>query len=229
MRGMMRRFACAGVLLALAACAGGDRVREQIHRTLSVSGTPNVSVTNVAGAVRIDTWQKPLVDVVATKYGNDIDDLRNVTIDVHQEGDAVTVETRYSGGTHQGGVGYQISVPAGASVHVQNIAGAVDLGSVGGNVVVETQAGRIAAALGRVEGDRSITLSATTGAIDLSIARDSSASVEVSSTVGHFSSSFPEISQSSENIVGVRAAGNIGSGSAKIRLSTTVGAIELRE
>jgi hypothetical protein len=229
MRDMMRRFASAGVLLALAACAGGDRVREQIHRTLSVSDTPNVSVTNVAGTVRIDTWQKPLVDVVATKYGNDSDDLRNVTVDVHQEGDAVTIATRYSGGTHQGGVGYQISVPAGASVHVQNVAGAVDLGGVRGNVVVETQAGRISAALGKVEGDRSIALSATTGAIELSIARDSSASVEVSSTVGHFSSTFPEISQSSENIVGVRAAGNVGSGSAKIRLSTTVGAIELRE
>jgi Putative adhesin len=229
MRGMMRTIACAGVLLALVACAGGDRVREQIHRTLSVSNTPKVSVQNVAGAVRVDTWQKPLVDVVATKYGNDIDDLRNITIDVHQEGDAVTVATRYSGGTHQGGVGYQISVPAGASVHVQNVAGAVDLAGVGGNVVVGTQAGRITAALGKVEGNRSITLSATTGAIELSIARDSSASVEVSSTVGHFSSTFPEISQSSENIVGMRAAGNLGSGSAKIRLSTTVGAIELRE
>jgi Putative adhesin len=229
MRGMMRTIACAGVLLALVACAGGDRVREQIHRTLSVSNTPKVSVQNVAGAVRVDTWQRPLVDVVATKYGNDIDDLRNITIDVHQEGDAVTVATRYSGGTHQGGVGYQISVPAGASVHVQNVAGAVDLAGVGGNVVVGTQAGRITAALGKVEGNRSITLSATTGAIELSIARDSSASVEVSSTVGHFSSTFPEISQSSENIVGMRAAGNLGSGSAKIRLSTTVGAIELRE
>jgi Putative adhesin len=226
---MIRKFACAGVLLALVACTGGDRVREQIHRTLSVSDTPNVSVQNVAGAVRIDTWQKPLVDVVATKYGNDIDDVRNITIDVHQEGDAVTIATRYSGGAHQGGVGYQISVPAAASVHVQNVAGAVDLAGVGGNVVVGTQAGRITAALGKVEGDRSITLSATTGAIGLSIARDSSASVEVTSTVGHFSSSFPEISQSSENIVGVRASGNVGSGRAKIRLSTTVGAIELRE
>jgi hypothetical protein len=229
MRGIVRIFACAGVLLALIACAGGDRVREQVHRTLSVSDAPNVSVQNVAGTVRIDGWQKPLVDVLATKYGNNIDDLRNVSIDVHQEGDAVTIATRYSGGTHQGGVGYQISVPAGASVHVQNVAGAVDLAGVRGSVVVETQAGRIGAALGKVEGDRSITLGATTGAIELSIARDSNASVEVSSTVGHFSSSFPEISQSSENIVGMRAAGKIGSGSATIRLSTTVGAIELRE
>ncbi len=226
---MMWTFACGGVLLALAACAGGDRVREQTHRTLSVGDRPNVSVQNVAGTVRIDAWQKPLVDVVATKYGNDIGDLRDITIDIHQEGDAVNVATRYSGGAHQGGVGYQISVPAGASVHVQNVAGAVDLAGLSGNVVVGTQAGRITAALGKVEGDRSITLGATTGAIELLIARDSSASVEVSSTVGHFSSSFPEISQSSENVVGVRAAGKVGSGSATIRLSTTVGAIELRE
>jgi DUF4097 and DUF4098 domain-containing protein YvlB len=229
MREMMRTFACAGVLLTVAACGSGDRVREQIHRTLAVSDRPNVSLRNVAGEVRIDAWQKPLVDVEATKYGNNIDDLRNVTVDVHQEGEAVIIATRYSEGTHAGGVGYRISVPVGASVHVQNVAGAVDLAGVRGDIVVDTQAGRIGAALGKVEGDRSITLSATTGAIELSIARNSSASVEVSSTVGHFSSSFPEISQSRENIVGIRAAGNLGSGSAKVRLSTTVGAIDLRD
>ncbi len=229
MRGFMRTFACAGVLLALGACSAGDRVHEQIRRTLSVSSTPNVDVRNVAGVVRIDAWQKPIVDVEATKYGYDVSDLRNVTIDVRQEGGNVVVATTYSGDTRGGGVDYHISVPYGASAHIRNVAGAVDLTGVRGNIIVETQAGRITADLGKVEGDRSIALSATTGAIELSIARDSSAGVEVTSTVGHFSSSFPAISQSSENVVGTRASGKIGSGSATIRLSTTVGAIDLRD
>lgn len=228
MRGLMHKFAYAGVLFALAACSAGDRVHEETQRTIPVSNAPNLNVRNVAGVVRIESWQKPTVAVKATKYGYDAGDLRNVTIDVHQEGDTVVVATKYSGDTRGGGVDYQIFVPDGASANVHNVAGAVDLTGVRGNIVVETQAGQITADLGKVEGDRSIALSATTGAIELTIARDSSASVEVTSTVGHFSSSFPAISQSSENIVGTRASGKIGSGSATIRLSTTVGAIELR-
>lgn len=229
MRGMMRAFALFGALLALDACSYGDRVREHVHRTLSVSDTPTVTVRNVAGLVRIEAWQKPVVDIEATKYANNVDDLRNITIDVHQEGDTVTIETRYGGATNSGGVGYRVSVPAGASADIHNVAGAVDLAAVRGNVIVDTQAGQITATLGKVEGDRSIALSATTGAIQLSIARQSNASVEASSTVGHFSSSFPEISQSRENIVGTRASGKIGSGSATIRLTTTVGAIDLSD
>lgn len=228
MRGLMRASAWAGLLLALIACSAGDRVHEQTHQTLSVSRTPNVNVRNVAGLVRVEAWQKPLVDVKATKTGYDLSDLRNVTIDVQQEGDTVVIATKYSGDTHGGGVDYQISVPEGASTEIHNVAGAVELTGVRGNVVVETQAGQITANLGKVEGDRSIALSATTGAIRLSIAPDSSASVDATSTIGHFSSSFPAIAQSSENVVGTRASGKIGSGSATIRLSTTVGAIELR-
>lgn len=225
----MRTSACAGVLFALTACSGGDRLHEQVHQTLSVNGTPNVSVRNVAGVVRVETWQKPIVDVKATKTGYDIGDLRNIAVDVHLDGGTVVIATRYSGDTRGGGVDYQISVPEGASTNIHNVAGAVDLAGVRGDVVVETQAGQITANLGKVEGARSIALSATTGAIRLAIARDSSASIEVNSTIGHFSSSFPGIEQSSENVVGTRASGKIGSGSATIRLSTTVGAIELRD
>ena len=123
---------------------------------------------------------------------------------------------------------YRISVPPGASLQIGNVAGSVSVGGVSGDVSVETQAGTIDATLGRVDGDRSIDLRATTGTIALRIARDSSASVNAESTVGSFSSDVPGIVQSRENVVGVRASGNVGSGTARIRLNTTTGAIALR-
>ena len=108
-------------------------------------------------------WAKPIVNIVATKYGYDASELRSVTINVNREGDGIFVVTTYAGGNHSGGVRYRISVPAGASVQVGNIAGSVSVGGVTGNVSVETQAGTIDATLGRVDGDRSIDLRATTG------------------------------------------------------------------
>jgi DUF4097 and DUF4098 domain-containing protein YvlB len=113
-------------------------------------------------------------------------------------------------------------------VQVGNVAGSVSVGGVTGDVSVETQAGTIDATLGRVDGNRSIDLRATTGTITLRIARESSATVNAESTVGSFSSDAPEIVQSRENVVGVRASGNLGSGTARIRLNTTTGAIALR-
>ena len=87
----------------------------------------------------------------------------------------------------------------------------------------------IAANVGRVGGDRSIDLRATTGAVTLTIAPGSSATVEANSTVGDFASDVPGMTGEREHIVGARGVGTIGSGSARIRLTTTTGAIALRE
>lgn len=218
-------------LLSLAACSGafGERVRERVHRTIATGAAPVVRVENVAGAVRIDGWARPIVEADATKYGYDAQELRSIAIAVNREDDGVSIVTSYTRGVHGGGVRYRISVPAGASLRIHNIAGSVDLAGVSGSVEVQTQAGTIDANVGRVAGDRSIDLSATTGAITLAIASDSSARVEAYSTVGDFSSDVPGVSQRRENIVGARGSGTIGAGSAQIRLTTTTGAIVLRQ
>ncbi|MGC9993518.1 MAG: DUF4097 family beta strand repeat-containing protein [Candidatus Cybelea sp.] len=219
-----------GALLALCACSGsfGERVHEQFHQAVDSGATPIVHVDNIAGTVQIVGWTKPIVNIAATKYGYDASELRSVTISVNREGNGIFVVTTYGDGNHTGGVRYRISVPAGASVQVGNVAGAVSVGAITGNVSVETQAGTIEANLGRVDGDRAIDLRATTGAITVRIAPESSATVNAESTVGGFSSDISGIEQSHENVVGVRASGKIGSGSARIRLNTTTGAIALR-
>jgi len=227
-----RAFSIAIVLpLMLQACSGafGERVHESVHRTVVSGDAPAVRVDNVAGAIRIDGWNRPLVDVQATKYGYDERELSGISIDAGREGDEIIVATRYGGGVHGGGVRYRIAVPYGASLHVGNVAGTVDVAGVRGDVAVETQAGQITADAGVVRGNRSVDLRATTGAIALTIAPGSSARVEAESTVGDFSSDVPGITQGRRNVVGSRGGGTIGSGSATIRLATTTGAIALRE
>jgi DUF4097 and DUF4098 domain-containing protein YvlB len=206
----------------------GD-VHETIHRTVSAGASPAVRLENVAGTVQVDAWHRSDVDVVATKYGHDAQALRAVTIDVHADSSEVSIVTNYTGGTQSGGVRYRVHVPDDASLHVGNVVGAVNIRGVRGNIRVETQAGEITADLGKVAGDRSIDLRATTGAIALWISPESSAAVEASSTVGAFASNLPGVRQTRENLVGARASGTIGSGSGRIRLATTTGAIAIRQ
>lgn len=205
---MVRGFFAVAALM-LCACSVGERVHEKFHQRLDSGTAPSVKVDNVAGTVAIETWAKPSVDVSATKYGYDASELGGITIDVGRAPDGISIKTRYEGDNHNGGVRYTIA-------------------GVTGNVAVETQAGTIDAQLGRVEGDRSIDLRATTGTVTLRIARDSSASLEARSVVGSFATDFPGIDQSRENIVGSRAGGKIGAGAARIRLATATGAISIR-
>jgi hypothetical protein len=218
-------------LATLDACSGafGERIRENVHQSIEAGATPLVSVDNIAGSVRIDGWSKSSVDVVATKYGSDAQELAGMTIDVRRVAAGVAIATRYARATHGGGVRYRISVPADAAVRVNNVAGAVDLAGIGGDVGVSTQAGEITADVGMVAGSRSIDLTATTGAISLTIASGSSATVDASSAVGAFSSDVPGISAERQNLVGAHGSGTIGAGSGRIRLRTTTGAITLRQ
>jgi len=226
----MKMVAPAPLFAALLAtgCTGfSERARETVHQ--SIAGVPAiVRVDNVAGTVRVDGSSRDGVDVEATKFASDETELRSIHVDVRKEGNDVVVATSYEGGTHGGGVRYRITVPSATAVRIDNVAGAVDVTGVSGDLSVETQAGRITADCGRVDGTRSIDLNATTGAVELTIARDSSATIDARSTVGHITSDLSEIAAQRENFVGANATGTIGTGSARIRLTTTTGAIALR-
>lgn len=217
-------------LVALAACSGNfdERVHEQFHEMISTGKTTLLTVENVAGSVRVEGWPKPAVDVQATKYGYDADQVRSIAIDVDaRQTGAIAVRTRYARGVHGGGVRYVIHAPSFASIKASNTAGSVDVTGVQGNIAVETQAGEITVDAGTVAGARSIDLHATTGAITLYITPQSSATVQASSTIGDFSSDFRGVTVKRENLVGARGGGAIGGGSAHILLTTTTGAIAL--
>ncbi|HET6275041.1 MAG TPA: DUF4097 family beta strand repeat-containing protein [Candidatus Cybelea sp.] len=227
-RGIAAAFA---IFAILEACSGafGERVREEVHQTVSAGSAPAVVIENVAGAVRVEAWAKPIVDVEATKYGYNAEELHRVAIAVAREPGGVSIATHYGRGVHGGGVRYRIFVPHDASLQISNDAGAVDIAGVRGDVQIQTEAGEITADVGLVERNRSIDLRATTGALTLIVAPGSSATVQAASTVGDFTSNIPGVTQTRENLVGARGGGTIGTGSGRIKLATTTGAIALRQ
>jgi len=221
------RLIVLSALVALCACGFGSTAREQVHKTVPTSAAPAVRVDNVAGSIQIDSWDKPTVDVTATKSANDTAALRNIAIEVRTEGDGVSIATKYADGPHDGGVSYRIVVPAGASLDVRDTAGSVHIAGVRGNVTVATEAGSVTADLGKIAAGRSVDLTATTGQVRLIAAAGSDAHVQANTTVGSFASDFPSVVEKRENLVGSSATGNIGSGSARVRLLTTTGSIHL--
>jgi hypothetical protein len=218
-------------VLSLTACSGsfGEGAREAFHQALASGPAPAVQIDNVAGTVRVEGWEKPTVDVAATKYAHDSDALRTVVIGVRKEGDKIFIATTYTGQTHTGGVRYRVSVPADAALAIRNVAGTVDVSRVRGDIDVGTQAGEITVNAGRVGGNRSIDLRATTGAITLVIAPGSNATVVARSTIGQIESDVPGLSQRRDNLLGASGGGTIGTGSASVRLTTTTGAISVRQ
>ena len=226
----MYRAVYIAAIVALGACSHsfGERAHEQFHQSVDAGAAPLVRVDNAAGSITIEA-RPGAVDVAATKYARDEQQLHLVTIDVHQSDGTVAIATTYHAALTRAGVRYRIGVPAGASLRISNVAGAVDIAGVDGGIRVETQAGEIAVDAGTVRAKRTIDLHATTGAVTLSIARGSDASVGAQSIIGDFATDISGITSSRENLIGVRGVGRIGNGSAQIRLTTTTGAIALRE
>lgn len=225
---LVRSIVVGAALVALAACSLGPEIHETLHQSIPATGTPTVHVSNVAGTMKISAWSRPGIDLLARKSAHSPAGLRNIHIDVRTQGHDVFITTHYAGADRSGGVSYTIAVPADAALDLRNVAGTITVRGVRGNVTAATQAGTIGANLGKVAQNRAVDLSATTGTVDLTIARDSDATVTAHSTVGAISSDFASVSENRSNLVGSDASGKIGSGSATIRLTTTTGAITLK-
>ena len=205
----------AAAFAMLPACSF-TQVHETVHRSVPAAGLQAVHVDNSVGAVTIRAWDKPTVDVVAVKDARSVDDLKNIVINVESRGSTIKIATVNNAGGgfwNGGGVGYTILVPANSSIDVTNGTGGIRISGVRGNVVARTTTGGMEANLGRVDGKRAIDMQVTTGGIDVTIARDSSATVEMHATVGGVKSEF--------------AGDRIGSGSGRIRLETTTGGVAL--
>lgn len=214
MRSTLSALACVAALTVLPACSFSP-VHETVHRSVPAAGSPTIHVDNSVGGVTIRGWEKPTVDVVAIKSARSLDDLKNIAIDVESRGSGVSITTVNNGGGNfwSGGVKYTIMVPADTSIDVTNGTGGIRISGVQGNVVARTSTGGMTADLGRVDGKRNIDMQVTTGGIDVTIARDSSATVDMHASVGGVKSDF--------------SGDRIGTGSGRIRLETTTGGVTL--
>jgi DUF4097 and DUF4098 domain-containing protein YvlB len=207
-----------GALLGTTGCfLGGVSVSRPFSRTLPASATGRVALENVNGAIHIEAWDRPEVQVSAViraRAGSRARaerQLDRVSIDVQPDGDGVRIQTRtpdqhrgisFSFGTAVS-VEYTVQVPRQAALDIQVTNGGIELAGTQGRAALRTTNGGIDV---RGTGGE-LTLRTTNGGLDIAEARGS---VDGATINGGIDASFRDLGQGG------------------VRLSTTNGGVDVR-
>lgn len=222
-------LALTGCVTAVSA-AGGGHVQQHTHQTVAASGISSLRVSNVSGSVTVTGTGGNSISIDAVKRANDNDAIAHTHVDVNRNGSQLTVSTRYDknglfGSSNGASVDYTIRVPAHTGIDVRNVSGDIFIKGLAGDVRADDVSGDVNASLGRVDASRTVQVSAISGAIDVHVAKNSSASVQAKTISGAIHAFFP--SDIHKGYVGESLNGSIGDGSGKMDLHTISGAINI--
>ena len=222
---------------------------EELHKTCPIDAGGRVSLNNVNGAVHISAWARNDVQVDAIKRADTPEALKEAEIVIDSASGSISIRTRYPkshGRKEPASVEYTLKVPRRARLFaVETVNGGVDVGGVAGNVKVssvngsviarnlESEAqlstvnGRVEASFEKLEGTPSISLHTVNGSISLSIPDKSNAELNASTVHGRISNDFGMAVSTKHYRPGGSFTGRIGSGGARIRLSSVNGGITI--
>ena len=213
-------------VLPAAGCAfDQDRITEPFHAAVDKSPA-TLEVHNAVGAIEIDAWDKPSVEIDAQKRGTSLDDVHAIAISVQQAGSTLVITSHFPSGVSNCRVDYTIHAPAAANLDLEQSVGAIRSTGFTGNFDASTSTGAIASTMAALGGTQSVKVHVGVGAISLDIPPSSSAAISASTSVGAIKSDFPLTLQ--RNVVGETASGSIGKGDARVDLSIATGAIAVR-
>jgi DUF4097 and DUF4098 domain-containing protein YvlB len=207
-----RRLLLAGAVLAgLAAQTANANFHEESNRTYALSAHGRVSLENINGDVHVRAWDLNQVRVEAVKRAPSKGLLTDALIEVDSSPDAITIRTRYAGGTNidPGSVEFTVTVPRRAcldeiklingAVDIEGVTGEINASSVNGTVRAQKIAGdvRLSTVNGKVEaaferlGDaKTISMNSVNGGITLSIPYDSRAEFNARNVTGGIDNDF---------------------------------------
>jgi hypothetical protein len=237
------------LLLALFSAKAESRsVTKEVTTSYPLNAGGSFDLSNVNGTVRIEAWDKDVVEVRAVKSTQDKESaLDQVSIDVDAKPDALSISTRYP---QEGGVevavDYTIHVPRRAHLnHLSTVNGTLrvtesegigDLHTVNGNIEIyggsgnvhaHTTNGNVYLEWKRAPQTNGAVAETTNGSVLLAIPANTRASLEARCRNGSFSSELPFVMQGDEQPRVVH--GKLGRGGVPIHLGTVNGAIRVVE
>ncbi len=251
----MNNKAMAGIVaLFLAGSALADVTSEErFSFTLARDG--RVSVDNINGDVTVTGGDGDVVEVVARKKADDQDTLDGIEILIEERPDLVRIETKhpeskgwfgFGGGSNGAQVTYTLSVPSWAhldsiesvngTVRISGVYGKVKAETVNGGIEVEdasadvdleTVNGSIEARFTALTGDQDVEAESVNGKITLYLPESIDASVSAETVNGGIDADDYGL-KADKGFVGHDLRGDVGDGSASVKLSTVNGAIKLR-
>lgn len=230
------------------AAAQAHSVTKEITTTYPLNAEGSIDLSNVNGTVRIEAWDKDIVEIRAVKSTQDKEStLDQVSINVDAKPDALSISTHYPGESGvEVAVDYTIHVPRKAHLnHLSTVNGTLrvtasegigDLRTVNGNIEIFGGSGNIHAHTtnGNVylewkrAADASGAVAETTnGSVLLAVPANTRANLEARCRNGSFSSELPLIMQGEDEPRVLH--GKLGRGGVPIHLGTVNGAIRVVE
>ncbi len=156
-----------GSIVALAVSAHGQTgtdqrppsaFQEEFHHTYTLNPGGRVSLKNINGWVKINSWNRNEVKIDAVKYAGTRERLDEAKINVDASADSIWIETRYEGAqrplvitdddwTHNPAtVDYTLTLPTNANLDaIKLINGSLDVENIAGDVRAECINGRLRA------------------------------------------------------------------------------------
>ncbi len=237
-----------GALLALLiAVPAFAEVTQEFHRTVPLSATGRVSLSNINGDLAVTGWERNEVQIDAVKSARDQQRLDNIGIEVNTSGDSVEIQTKYPEhlfNNNPGSVRYTLHVPQNAridkinlvngSLDVQKISGEVEASLVNGKVRASDLAGTadLATVNGAIEANyaslnnvREIKLKSVNGSVNLLLPQSPNADVNASAVNGGITTDFPLTVKG--HFVGKSMSGTLGNGGVDIELNNVNGSIHI--
>jgi DUF4097 and DUF4098 domain-containing protein YvlB len=134
-----------------------QKFEEKFEKTVPLSKTGTLYLTNISGQIEVLTWKDAQVKIEAlkTSKADSLDKAKEnaakVTIEVTNEADRVSVETKYPkriGGFWGGdsvnvSVDYKVWVPEQAAVEVKSVSGDVQVAPIGGKAKIDSVSGNV--------------------------------------------------------------------------------------
>ncbi|MBI5386411.1 MAG: DUF4097 family beta strand repeat protein [Verrucomicrobia bacterium] len=246
----------AGLLAGLVAATtltsawAAQDLTEEFHRTAPLPAEGRLSVENVNGAIRIESWDRAEVKVDAVKHAKTPEALRDVSIEFNAEADRVSVRTRYAREKedrhNSARVDYRLMVPR--RVRIEKLAcvnGPIDLERVAGEVQVSTVNGSLKArqfagsgsfrsvnggidiAVSRLDREQGLSFDTVNGQVEVSLPANTKATVNAETVNGSIHSDFDL--PITKHRIGRKLEGELNGGGASIKLHAVNGSLSLKQ
>ncbi len=240
----------------LAASGAMADVTEEQSWTFDLDEGGRISLENINGNVTVTGHGGRDVEIVAFKKAGKQEYLDGIEIIIDDSPDAIHIETKHPkkgvggwfnwGGDSSGSVTYRLKVPSYANleavesvngdVSVSGVYGIVKAGTVNGQVEasdlssharIETVNGSVNATFASLSGSQKATCESVNGRVTVQLPDDADTSVSAETINGGIDGSDFGL-KANKGFVGRDLEGEIGSGSARLALSTVNGSIKIR-
>lgn len=254
---MSRSIRRAGSVLAavlliakLASAQTGGELREEFHQTYPLAAGGRVSLKSITGSVRVMTWDRNEVKVDAIKRASTRDELAQAEIKIDASASAVHIKTRYpedccfyaeyyredccskmlskSPYRKLAAVDYVLTIPRGARLEALEVMkGSLTIEGLTGPVIASTLVGSIDATFNQLNKSNTISLTALSGSIRLTLPSNVSAQISAGTAIGAISNDFGLTVRKGE-FLGQEVIGKLGEGAARITLDNVSGSVAIR-